>query len=883
MKNRRSDNELREKIDQLRNFLHNGRDMQEMLELTLRHILHYINAEIGVIAHVSFNAQFIVTSSDPLALRREVNENGDIQFKRQELDNIGSWPNLGAKTNIVHGRPLYLNAPLSNAEKCGFPSILQPVRNALILPLVSLNTCFAVILLTNHESEFNFKDVQHIWPIVSCCGLIYRTKSSALLNQGIINQLGDSADELAKLSFVSHDAIVTVDQNQNIIGFNPAAEKMFRISAREAIGQSLEQFIPSNYLNNHRFKLWNASYTQAETQKKIALGIDSSGQEVTFHYEIYNHQRGPSPHTTYVLQNLTMQIDIKRQHQEALSRLKAITDLAPVGILQVDEEWNNCYVNESWCLLTGMTPSDADGQGWVSAIHPKDVKNVLSELRESISQHHEYKSDIRFLNPIGHISIIQTRARPLLDQFGKLNGFLATFVDVTTLRTTEQKLRNLAERDSLTGLSNRNTFMEKLQSAIDRSTRRGPISLVYLDLDGFKHINDTMGHDAGDKLLKTVAERIKLHTRKEDTVARLGGDEFTLILEAMHDPTFAAETVNNILKLITQPIVIDQQALYISASAGIAIGDKNAEPKQLLRQADTALYKAKALGRNNYQYFTEEMTIAAERRLHLHNELHSAVENKEFFVFFQPQFDLNNSKIIGNEALLRWNHPQKGICSPEMFLHMLEESKLIIQLGAWVLEVACQQHAKWLKQKLLDKNCTVSVNISASQFYQFDLVKLVKDTLHRTQLPSKNLCLEITESVIMKNVRKCAEELNALKALGVKVSLDDFGKGYSSLSQLCQLPIDQIKLDRSFVDNLFSDPKTATVSRSVLALGRELKLHVVAEGIDNQEKLKYLLSHGCDSGQGYYFAKPSLADSLTDLFEASVTGKAKQTAGIAEH
>jgi len=868
MKNRRSDNELRETIDHLRQFLHVQSSLPSMLDLTLCSVLKFIDAQFGLLVETNISPQRVISTHNPICYQRQASESAESELEAITIDAVGSWPNLSAKTNIILGRPIYFNSPMNNSEKRGFPERLQPLRNALVLPLVSLNSCFAIILLCNHKSDFKTSDVQRIWPILSCCGLIYRTQSSSQHNKAISHQIGDSADELAKLSFVNHDAIITVNDEQRITGFNPAAEKIFRVTAQEALGKSLEQYIPSNIPNNHRLKFWNASYTQADPQKKVAAGIDSLGNEVSFHYEIFDHYVGQHRQTTYVLQNLTMQLDIKRQHQDALARLKAITDLAPVGILQVDEAWNTSYVNESWCLLTGMTPQDSMGQGWVSAIHPKDASVVINDLQACLGKHSEYLGDIRFLSPIGRVSIIQTRARPLLDPNGKLSGFLATFVDVTTLRNTEKELRNLAERDSLTGLSNRNAFMDKLQSAIDRANRRGPISLVYLDLDGFKHINDTMGHDAGDKLLKTIAERIKLHTRKEDTVARLGGDEFTLILEAMHDPTYAAETVNNILKLIAQPIVIDQQSFYISASAGIAIGNENSQPKQLLRQADTALYKAKALGRNNYQYFTEEMTTAAEKRLYLHNELHCAVENSEFRVYFQPQFSLSKGKIIGSEALLRWQHPVKGIISPNGFLPMLEESKLIIKLGAWILEQACRQQAKWLKQGVLAEDTTVSVNISAIQFYQFELVDLITKILQRTKLPSRNLCLEITESVIMKNVCKCAKELASLKALGIKVSLDDFGKGYSSLSQLCQLPIDQIKLDQSFVDNLFSDPKTATVSRSVLALGRELQLHVVAEGIDNKEKLEYLIDHGCDAGQGFYFAKPNTAEEISQFFKS---------------
>jgi len=882
MKNRRTDNELRDKINELRRFLHSRRDLQGMLEATLKTILHFIPAEFGLLANIRLNSQQIISTHDPICFKRPALSDGELEYIPQKIVSIGSWTNLSAKGNIIRGRPVILNAPISNADKSGMPSFLQPLENVLILPLLSLNNCFAVILLANYQPGFQNSDVQRLWPILSCCGLIYRTQSTSMLNQTVVSKMDVATDELTKLAFVNHDAIITVDENQNVIRFNPSAEKMFRIAAHDAIGQSLEQFIPSNFQNNHRLKLWNAAYTQLEPQKKIAYGITANGEEVSFHYEIFIQIIGQQSFTTYVLQNITTQLEIKRQHQEALTRLKAITDLAPVGILQVDEKWNTSYVNESWCMLTGMSLNEANGQGWVSAIHPADAHKTLSSMREELSQLREFGGDVKFLNPIGQISVVQTRAKPLMDQFGKLNGFLATFVDVTALRITEQKLRNLAERDSLTGLSNRNTFMEKLQSAIDRSHRRGPISLVYLDLDGFKHINDTMGHDAGDKLLKTVAERIQLHMRKEDTVARLGGDEFTLILEAMHDPTFAAETVNNILKRIAQPIIIDQQSIYISASAGISIGGENSQPKQLLRQADTALYKAKALGRNNYQYFTEEMTVAAERRLLLHNELHSAVENQEFCVYFQPQFDLRNNSIIGNEALIRWNHPQNGLCAPDSFLHMLEESKLIIDIGAWILEAACQQHAYWLKQRLLAKHCTISVNISAIQFYQFDISNLVKQVLQKTHLPSQNLCLEITESVLMKNVKKCTDELSALKNLGIKVSLDDFGKGYSSLNQLCQLPIDQIKLDQSFVDNLFNDPKTATVSRSVIALGRELNLQVIAEGIDNQEKLVFLRNHGCDFGQGYYFSQARFADDLPEFFKSVANEKQKRSLGTVD-
>lgn len=461
--------------------------------------------------------------------------------------------------------------------------------------------------------------------------------------------------------------------------------------------------------------------------------------------------------------------------------------------------------------------------------------------------------------------------------------------DITERRQAQEALSRLANYDSLTGLPNRNLFRDRLSRAVARARRNGELlALIFLDLDRFKNINDTLGHAVGDELLQTVAKRIRYTLRETDSVghldngkgersppstevSRLGGDEFTIILENIGSADNAAPVARRILDAIASPIPLAGRSLYVSASAGISVypGD-DPDPENLLKNADTAMYRAKELGRNNYQFYSEELNRQAHERLEMEQRLRNALANNEFSLHFQPQLDIHSYRSGAVEALLRWDNPEFGSVSPSKFIPVLEDTGLIVDVGAWVLETACGWARGWQDAGL--PPVRVGVNLSARQFRQGNLVSVVQRALDNSGLDPQWLELEITESLLMEHSEAVIETLDTLGMLGIRIAVDDFGTGYSSLAYLKRFPIHALKIDLSFVRDVTADPNDAAIAQAIIALGRSLGLSVVAEGVENQEQLAFLARGGCDEIQGYLLSRPLPPAQLESWYAASEKG-----------
>jgi diguanylate cyclase (GGDEF)-like protein len=390
--------------------------------------------------------------------------------------------------------------------------------------------------------------------------------------------------------------------------------------------------------------------------------------------------------------------------------------------------------------------------------------------------------------------------------------------------------------------------------------------VLFLDLDRFKKINETLGHDIGDKLLLEVAKRLEKCVRKSDTVARLGGDEFSVILDDLQDTKFVAVVARKILNTLSKPIFIEDYELYATSSIGISLfPDDSEDVDGLMRCADTAMYRAKEAGKNNYQYYTADMNTRAFEFLLLESGLRKALDNDELVVFYQPVIDLSTSKLIGMEALLRWQHPEKGMISPGDFIPLAEETGLIEPIGDWVLRAACEQNKQWQDDGY--PAVKVSVNMSARQFSKKNLVENISNILEETGLKPEYLGIEITESVIMQDVKSTISKLQKLHKMGISLAIDDFGTGYSSLSYLKLFPINDLKIDRSFVFNITTDSTDAAIAASVIVLAHSMNLNVVAEGVETKEQLEVLRKQGCDYVQGFLFSRPLSAKEFVPFFE----------------
>ncbi|MBF0256440.1 MAG: EAL domain-containing protein [Gammaproteobacteria bacterium] len=467
--------------------------------------------------------------------------------------------------------------------------------------------------------------------------------------------------------------------------------------------------------------------------------------------------------------------------------------------------------------------------------------------------------------------VFEVALSPLSDGRQQVVGVIEVFRDISEhqllleqLQASQNSYAHLAQHDTLTGLPNRLLFSDRLNQAIHRAHREKiKLGIMFIDLDGFKLINDSFDHSVGDMVLKDVAERLKQLMREDDTVARMGGDEFTIILHGIHDAQAAAIVARKVLEVLKSPFMVHDQQAFLGASIGISIYPKHAEnAEDLVRMADAAMYRAKEEGKNTFRYYTEGMTPKAFQRITLETSLRQALERQEFVLHYQPQCDLNSLRLTGMEALIRWQHPQRGLIMPGEFIPIAEETKLIIPIGEWVLSQAATQMRQWIEQKRIAADAIICVNLSAKQFEQRCLNRLIQGALEQSGLPAGNLELEITESIMMQSPKLTGRLLNQVRAQGLKVSIDDFGTGYSSLSLLNQLPLTKLKIDMSFVSGLPNDDSQAAITRAIILLGQSLGLEVLAEGIETQAQLAFLQQAGCDSGQGYLLSHPFCAEAL---------------------
>lgn len=674
-----------------------------------------------------------------------------------------------------------------------------------------------------------------------------------------LNPTQQSKNLLFQIVDKSAAPVIVIDESQNIVTINDAAEILFGITRKEIFNQPVQTILTV------QIRVGELSKTQTSNKYKerrqghtyrVITGTHKSGEKILLHASLTPIPVDNGTAHLILLEDASanlMKNDFTTDHQ----RLQIIFELAPIGICQIDEKWNCVYANGNFCQLAGMNSDELLGRNWIDAIHIDDCGRILQKFRRSLTKGEEYNAEFRFQTPLGKISWVACTARALFGKNGGVIGYLCTFKDITDQHQAQCSLEFLAHYDPLTQLANRTLFLDRLNHAILRATRHGDIALLYLDLDGFKDINDSFGHDIGDLLLKQVAERLLRCVRKEDTIARLGGDEFTVLLENINDQIHVSYIAQNVIDCFKKPFYLSNRQIFVSTSIGVAVGlGAEYDSQTLIKQADIAMYSAKDSGRNTYKFFTPELNRNLESRLTLGNELHSAVETGGLTVYYQPQIDAASGIIIGAEALLRWPHPTKGFITPSKFIPILEERGLIDKVGSWVLDQTLRQKSIWNELHSTAKTISVSINVSAKQFGRDNICADLERAMEIHSIPADQIILEITESVLFKDGHFVGAVLKKLKNMGITISLDDFGTGYSSLSYLKRFPIDHIKIDQSFIKDIHVDSDNTAITNAIINLGHSLNMKVIAEGVDTYEKAQYLNKQGCDILQGYYFSKP---------------------------
>jgi diguanylate cyclase (GGDEF)-like protein/PAS domain S-box-containing protein len=563
-------------------------------------------------------------------------------------------------------------------------------------------------------------------------------------------------------------------------------------------------------------------------------------------------------------------ITARREDEEQLRLALTVFRNSVEAIIVTDAQERILSVNRAFSEVTGYSAEDAIGKTPRMLQSGHHDHGFYAAMWRDIQENGFWQGEVYDQRKNGTFYPSALSISVVRDKQERITHYVAVFSDITERKASEARIAYLAQHDPLTGLPNRTLLQDRLDQALAGAVRHNSrIALLFLDLDRFKTINDSLGHMIGDRLLQGVALRLSACTRDTDTISRQGGDEFLIVLTDVDGPDDAARVAEKILDQLHPPFDIDGQLLATSFSIGIALYPEDGTcADSLMKNADTAMYHAKECGRNTYRFFDEVMNVNALERLHMENALRQALEQQEFSLYYQPQVNLASGRIIGVEALLRWFNGSLGGVSPGCFIPLAEECGLIVPIGRWVLHQACQQAMQWQKQGFAP--IPVAVNISALQFRRADMVTTVREALDASGLAPQLLELELTESLLMQSGPEVERTLAGLKALGVRMSIDDFGTGYSSLAYLKRFPVDCLKIDQSFVRDLIDDPDDAAIVRAVIQLGRSLRLEVIAEGTETPEQLDILRAEGCSAAQGFVFSPPLPAEALNDLLRIGV-------------
>jgi len=651
---------------------------------------------------------------------------------------------------------------------------------------------------------------------------------------------------------VEHSAVFMLDLEGRIKNWNPGAERLFGYKAREAVGKPLPFLYPKDDLQAGKADI-GLKMARAEGRHE-SLGWLLRKNGSTFHtHSVIKSIRGPQG-ALHGFSVVTRDMTEMKQAEELLKKLSLSVEQSADLVLITDRNGKVEYVNKAAEDVTGYTPQEFKTRGMELLRSEHDNSKAYGEMWNTVLSGYSFQAELTIKKKSGEQVILDEVVTPITDARGNVTHALFTASDITPMKIMKEKLSFLTSYDDMTGLPNRSLFAERLNRDRARAGGKGPgtIAVLVLDIDRFKYINEIYGLESGNTVLKQVAESLSVSVSKDDTVARLGSDEFGIILHDIQKPSDVILFVKMIMKNIPQIIMSGGQEISVTMAVGISMyPDDGKDAHTLMKNADIALSKAKAQGRNHYQFYTADMNVGVTELVFMERRLVDALKNKEYMLTYQPYCYLSSGRVAGTEALLKWKNEEFGSVSPVKFIPMLEETGMIIDVGKWVLRTACEQIKQWDSGKI---SLPMSVNLSGSQFRHEFLAEMVENTIKEFGIDPRHLTLEITESIFVKDQEFTIKVLKRLKSIGVAIAIDDFGTGYSSLSYLKKFPVDYVKIDQSFVKDVATDPDATSLVTAIINMAHSLNLRTIAEGVETEDQWKILRLLKCDMAQGYYFS-----------------------------
>lgn len=656
------------------------------------------------------------------------------------------------------------------------------------------------------------------------------------------------------------DSVIITDPSGLIEYVNPAFERMTGYGRAEAVGDKPSLVKSGRHDQAFYQAIWE-TVTKGEIFRGTLINRRKNG-ELFYEDKVITPLKDEQGHVTHLVstgRDITERVKAEKARAQLVAILEATTDL--VAILDPGGCLN--YLNNAGYRLLGLDPKIDIGKFCLTELFPERIKQQLqSEALPMAYRTGSWSGETALRRadeievPVSQVLLVHR------DAAGEVEYLSTIARDISERKRFEAELQHQATHDTLTGLPNRILLMDRLSAEVERARHaNNSVAVLFLDMDNFKRINDSMGHTVGDSLLQQIADRLQAALRPNDTVARHGGDEFAVIAGDLPRSENVLAVLRKIYAAFERPMSLGSQEAYITFCTGIALYPHDgASVEDLLRNAGTAMYRANMAGHNQYRFYAPDMNVRSHELLTLETDLRLAFKRNEFIVYYQPKAELSTGRIIAMEGLIRWQHPQRGLVSPAGFVSMLEESGLIIPVGEWILSQACAEFKEMGLQGM-----RISVNVSGSQFNDPELLRKVSRIMQQENMPPNVLELEVTENIVMQDPTAAADTLKKLRALGVRIAIDDFGTGYSSLSYLKRFPLDALKIDQSFVRDMTSDTNDAAIVEASITLGKKLGLEVVAEGVETKEQFEFLRTHGCDLAQGYYVSRPLCKTELIDL------------------